>query len=172
MNLSCITWPAWVEKYNSYIPRFLGGSLLYRPMGNETSAFSGDWERCCARSNPQGSEHLIDVLISKESRPTSRTSPVVEFDRGAWLREPNNNNKPQDESTDRLGDLLAARAERRRAYAVSVQPVEAVTFRQFTLSFTIPEELTLENMCRRKSSSRWRSKEMQWTSPVSVVALQ
>ncbi len=114
-----------------------GGSR--RKMGNEHSAICSDSAGCCGRSSSQRSEILIDIVISKESRPesrpTSRTSPLVEFDRSAWLREPQEpNNKPPDESPDRLGDLQAARADRRRAYAVPVHPVAALTLRQFAIS--------------------------------------
>ena len=104
-------------------------------MGNEHSAFCSDSAGCCGRSSSQRSQNLTDIVISRESRPTSRTSPLVEFDKSAWLREPQEpNNKPQDESPDRLGDLKAARADRRRAYAVPVHPVAALTLRQFALS--------------------------------------
>jgi hypothetical protein len=106
-------------------------------MGNEQSVskwqisdFCRDSGACCGRSGTSRSNKLIDILISEETTATSRISPIVEFDRSAWLREPQESyNKPQEESPDRLSDLQVARANRRRAFAVPVQPVEAVTFR-------------------------------------------
>jgi hypothetical protein len=149
---------------------FGGSRGSCRPMGNEHSAFCGDSAECCGRSSSQRSENLIDIVISKESRPKSRpesrptsttTSPLVEFDRSAWLREHQEpNNKPQDEGPDRLGALKAARADRRRAHAVLVHPVAALTLRQFALSPLLYLQPKWGEMCRRKNSSMWPSKDL------------
>jgi hypothetical protein len=112
-------------------------------MGNEQSAKNSDFCRdsgvCCGRSGTSRSNKLIDIFAVQQVNPheetTARISPSVEFDRSAWLREPQESyNRPQDESPNRLSDLQVARADRKRAFAVPVQPVEAAAFRQFTLS--------------------------------------
>ena len=112
-------------------------------MGNEQSAKNSDFCRdsgvCCGRSGTSRSNKLIDIFAVQQVNPheetTARISPSVEFDRSAWLQEHQEpNNKPQDEGPDRLGALKAARADRRRAHAVLVHPVAALTLRQFTQS--------------------------------------
>ena len=151
-------------------------------MGNEQSAskwenseFCRDSGACCGRSGTSRSNKLIDILISEETTATSRISPIVEFDKIAWLREPQESyNKPQDESPDRLSDLQVARADRRRAFAVPVQPVEAVTFRQFTLSPLLFLRANLgEHVQAQKQFEVTKQRDAvncKCNSPVSVVA--
>ena len=61
---------------------------------------------------------------------TNDQTPIkVAFDKNHWLKE-----HDRSDMEHVCSDLQVARADRRSAYAVPVQPVEALTLRQFTQS--------------------------------------
>ena len=74
---------------------------------------------------------IIKPLESYHSpQTTNDQTPIkVAFDKDHWLKEHDRSDMEHVRS-----DLQVARADRRSAYAVPVQPVEALTLRQFTKS--------------------------------------